>query len=542
MIKFFKLLLSLTLVVSFAACTKKQGGDSGLNSDSVIFNLGGEPTTLHPITSTDVYSSEIHNYVLDSLLTRNLNTYAWEPRIAEKWEIAKDKKTFTFWLRKDIVFHDGQPLTAEDVKFSFDAIFEDKYQAAHLRPYYEGIAKIEIVDAHTIKAIAKDAYFKNFDSIAGLTVIPKHIYSDVEKSSKMNKTIVGAGPYMLESYDRGQKIILKKFDKWFGGNYEHLKGFYNFNRISFRFVKDENVEIEMIKKGELDYIGLTAEQFSKKTEGEPWGTKVLKFKVENSSPKGYGYYGWNQRKDLFKDKGVRWALAHLLNRDEMNKKFRFGYSMPATGPWYQQSEYASPSVKAIEFSPDKAQELLKKAGWKDEDKNGILEKTINGQKTEFKFALVYANKDSEKYHTLYKEDLKKAGIEMELKLLEWNSLLKLIDDGTFDAVSMGWSGGDIDIDPKQIWHSSSAVVGGSNFIAYKNPTVDKMIDAARLENDKAKRVEKLRKVFEVIADDAPYAFMFNDQFTFYAHTSRVKKTADTLKFSIGVQTWTLQPN
>lgn len=531
------LLLSSALTAPALATAPNAAAPKGGN---FVINLGGEPPTVHPITSTDAYSRDVQNYVCEGLLTRDSETYDWKPRLAEKWEVSKDNKTFTFFLRKNAVFHDGKPVTAEDVKFSFDAIFEPKYEAAHLRPYYEGLAKAEVVDAHTIKFTAKDLYFKNFESAATLTVIPKHIYSDVEKSKKMNRQLICSGPYSLAKFDRGQLITLKKNDKWWGVNDPVYKGTYNFDSITMRFYKDENVQLERAKKGELDYIDLRIEAFMKKTEGAPWGKTVIKHKVENSAPKSYGFVGWNFRKELFQDKNVRIALAHLLNREEMNKKFRYGMSDLANGAVYIRSEF-NPGNKAIEFNPKKAQELLSKAGWTDLDKNGVLEKTVNGKKSEFKFTLIYPNKDVEKYWTLYREDLKKAGIDMELKYLEWNSFLKLVDEGNFDAVTMAWGGGSVEPDPKQIWHSSGAVPGGSNFIAYKNPEVDKLIDEARVEPNKAKRVVKLKEVYKKIAEDAPYAFLFNDKFVFYANSSRIGTPGETFKYEIGTDYWWMKP-
>ena len=505
-----------------------------------VINLGGEPPTLHPITSTDLYASNVQAYVCEGLLTRDSDTYEWKTRLADKWEVSKDNKVFTFHIRKNAVFHDGTPVTAEDVKFSFDAIFNPAYEAAHLRPYYEGIQKVEIVDPLTVKFYAKDMYFKNFESAAGLTVIPKHIYGDIAKSKKMNRELICSGPYKLAKFDRGQMIQLKKFDKWYGNDDAAYKGTYNFDTITIRFFKEENVTLERAKKGELDYIDLRIESFMKKTEGAPWGKTIIKHKVANDSPKSYGFIGWNLRKDLFQDKNVRIALAHLLNREEMNKKFRYGMSDLANGAVYIKSEY-NPGNKAIEFNPKKAQDLLAKAGWADADKNGVLEKTINGKKTEFKFSLLYANKDVEKYWTMYREDLKKAGIDMELKYLEWNSFLKLVDDANFDAVTMAWGGGSVDPDPKQIWHSSGAVPGGSNFIGYKSPEVDKLIDEARIEPNKAKRVALLKKVYAKIADDAPYAFLFNDKYEFYANSSRIGMPAETFKYEIGKDYWWVKP-
>src|SRR5690606_24878541 len=124
---------------------------------------GGEPTTLNPITSTDGGAAEVQGYVLEGLLTQDLDTYEWKPALAESWEVSKDGMEFTYRLREGVKWHDGQPLTAADVKFSFDVIFDEKYNTAHKRPYYESIKEVQILDERTVKFIVKDTYFQNFD-------------------------------------------------------------------------------------------------------------------------------------------------------------------------------------------------------------------------------------------------------------------------------------------------------------------------------------------------------------------------------------------
>lgn len=535
---FYKVILLFFVIGSVATAAIKNGiRDDAPRGGNMVFNMEGEPPVLNPITSTDAYASNVQAYTDDSLATRDPNTYEWKPRIAEKWEISKDNKVFTFFLRKDAFFHDGKPITAEDVKFSFDVIFDPKYDTASKRPYYEGIAKVEVIDPYTVRFTAKDTYFKNFDVSAGIDVLPKHIYGDPENVKKMNKTIVAAGPYTFAQYDKGSKIVLKKFDKWYGSNLPEYKGTYNYDQITFRFIKEETIQLESLKKGDIDYVLMrTPEVYVKKAVGPLWGTKVFKYKVEDFASKPYGYVGWNLRNPMFQNKDVRVALAHLMNRDEMNKKFRDGMSYLATGPLFLKSDYANQKVKPFLYDPKLAGELLAKAGWKDSNKNGTLDK--DGQ--EFSFTLMYANQNNEKYWTMYKEDLKKAGINMELKYQEWNSFLKAVDDAKFEAIAMSWGGGDINWDPKQIWHSASAASGGSNFINYKNPEVDKLIDEARVEMSKTKRAEKLQKVYELIAADAPYVFMFNDRYTFYGTTARVKKAADTLKYDTGSDYWWLE--
>lgn len=519
------------------AQAKPAGNSSAPQKGTFAINLQLEPETLNPITSSDAYGQEVHAYLMDSLMARNPDTYEFEPMLAEKVETSKDSKTFTFTLRKGAKFSDGKPVTAEDVKFSFDVIFDSTYNAAHLRPYFENIEKCEIVSPDVVRFTTKTKYFNNFAVVAGLTILPKHVYGNAAEGKKLNKTVIGSGPYKIERYEKGQYLLLTKNKDWWGTSVPALKGMYNFEKIRMRFLKDSNISIEALKKGDIDYAALSPEEYTKKTEGSEWGKTVKKVKTENVAPKSYGYVGWNLRREIFQDKNVRKALQMLMNRDEMNQKFRFGMSLPATGPWYQQSEYADPSVKAIGYDPKKALELLKNAGWTDTDKDGVLDKVIGGKKTNFSFALIYGNKDTEKYWVLYQGDMKKVGIDMRLQMIEWNAMMKAVDESNFDAIAMGWGAGSVDNDPKQIWHSSSAVKGGSNFVGYKSPEVDKMIDEARAEMDKKKRIPLLRKVYAKIADDAPYAFLFNDKFVLYAHSTKVAMPKPTFKYDIGTNYW-----
>ncbi|MBC7420817.1 MAG: peptide ABC transporter substrate-binding protein [Bdellovibrio sp.] len=499
------------------------------------YNFDAEPENLHPIMGGDLYNTYFSQYVFDSMCVNSDQTWDFVPRIAERWEVSKDGLTFTFFLRKDAFFHNGENVTAEDVKFSLDAIREPKHQALNLLPYFDKVSKIEVVDKYTVRFTTSEKYFGTLTALCSMTVIPKSVYGDINKSVKMLKEAVGSGPYKLEKYDKAQVIVVKKFDKWYGDKTKELKGQFNFAQVNFRFTKEDNIMIERLKKGDIDFAYMSVESFKKAT-GTPFGTKVFANKVENSQPKSYGFIGFNFKKDIFQDKNTRTALAHLMNRELMNKKFFNGWNYLATSPTYVKSEQA-PANKPIAFDTKKAQELLAKAGWADSDKNGVLDKTINGKKVDFKVSLMYANKDSEKYWTIFKEDAKKAGIEIELKLLEWNSFVKSIDDRNFDMMAMGWGGGDVEDDPKQIWHSTSAGKGGSNYISYNNPEVDKLIDQARSELDKPKRTALFKKVYGAIADDVPYIFMFNKKFEFYGNSAKMKKPAETFKYNFGYRSW-----
>lgn len=532
---FISLLLLLTLFFQ-ASCQWK----SKKPSTSIYYNIGGEPTTLNPLAGNDAYTSAVHGYIFESLLYNDLDTYEWRPSLATEWKISKDNRVFEFKLRQGVLWQDGVELTADDVKFSYDVIFTDDYKAIQLRSYYESVKSVEVLDKYTVRFTVKDDYFQNFDVCAGLTILPKHFFSDPKNKPDYGKKLIGTGPYILTKYDKGNKIVLTKNDKWWGLNVESEKITNTIPKVVLRFVKEENVALELLKKGDLDYLALRAEAYVKKMVGSIWDDKVVKVKTENKGPKGYNFIGLNLKHPILKDREVRKALSHLFNRPLMLDKFEYNMSEAATGPIYVQSDYASKDVKPVVFNPKEALKILQAAGWKDSDKDGLLDKVIDGKKTKFSITILEPNPEMMKYLTIFKEDATKVGVEINIKGIEWNSFVKLLDEKNFEAVRLAWAGGGVEWDPKQIWHSSSIKGAGSNFISYSNAEVDRLIDQARQLPERQKRIEILHRVHELISADYPYIFFFNSKYSLYTHSKRVQKTKDTFNYSIGQQYWALK--
>lgn len=538
--KLYALVLSMILCSqTFAAHV---GNPNAPKGGTFKVQMDSAPTTLNALSSTDFYASEVQAKVMDSLLDKDPETRDFIPSLAKEWKISKDGMSFEFTLRDGVKWHDGKPLTAEDVKFSFDAIMDpaNKYKTADKKSYFENIKSAEIIAPNKIKFVVGKPYFDNFNQIStSLLIVPMHLYKDPSKEQEkvLNKTLVGTGPYMLQEFDRAKGIVLKANPNWWGKNDPAQKGKYNFETINMRFITEVDVAIQRMENGDLDFLGLGAEEYMKKTSGPKWGKELIKVKTQNKQARGYGFVALNFTNPILASKKTRLAIAHLFNRREMIKKFLYDLSLPATGPLYQQSEYADPSVKATEYDPKLALKLLKEDGWVSEAGSNVLTKTIGGKKTQLSFTILNPSKDLEKYLTLFKEDAKKAGVNIEVKFVEWNAFLKLIDERKFEAAALSWSGGDLDWDPKQIWHSDSIAGGGSNFISYKNPKVDKLIDEARVIMDKKERVKRLREVYKIIAEDVPYLFMFNSKYIFYGQSKHVAKEKDTYQYELGTNYW-----
>ena len=536
----------ILIMSGFGSLNAQEGSAKAVRGGTFNYNLQTAPKTLNPLSSTDAYAGVVNSFMEESLAIRNMDTYEWEPRLATSWKISSDGKKFTFELRKGVLWHDGKEFSAKDVKFTFDALTDpqNRYKTAHVRPYYEGIAEAKILGPHKIQFTARNQYFGNFNVLAGLGIVPEHIYKDVSKKNvrKLKKKTWGSGPYKFKQFRRGKYIELVSNADWWGRKVPEFKGLYNFEKIRFRFIQEQEMAIRRLERGELDFLGLREEDYYKKAKGPKWGKSVFKVEYANKSGKGYAFIGFNLNHKILKSKNVRKALYHLLDREKMIKKFLYGNAFPATGPWYRQSIYADPDVKPILYDSNLAENILEKEGWADTDGDKVLDKVIEGVKTPLSITILEPREEFMKYLTLFKEDAKKAGVRILLKRIDWSSFLKLIDEKKFEAVRLGWSGGAIDVDPKQIWHSSSAEVGGSNFVSYKNKEVDKLIDKGRRIYDKEKRVEMFKKVYRLVAKDIPYLFFFNSKSGFYAHTKRTKRITDTYNYGIGYDShWWLEP-
>lgn len=529
-------LVLFTALITLMSC---QGKNKKVGN-AIYFNIGGEPSTLSPLSSTDGYSTAVQAYIFEGLLDRDLDTHEWKPALATEWKVSPDKRVFDFKLREGVKWHDGKEFTAEDVKYSYDVIYTDDYKAIQARVYYDSIKEVQVLSKYEVRFIVKDDYFQNFDYCAGIQVLPKHFFSLPENKKDFGKKLIGTGPYMLTKYDKGQKIILIKNPDWWGNNVESEKTSWTVPKMVLRFSSEENVSLELLKKGDIDFLGLRPEGFLKKTVGDVWEKKITKVQTENKTPKGYNFIAFNFKHPILKDLQVRKALSMLFNRPLMLEKFEYNLSEPATGPIYVQSDYVDKSVKPVSYDPAAAVKILNAAGWKDSDKNGTLDKVINGKKTDLAFTILEPSQEMMKYLTVFKEDASKAGVDISIKNVEWNSFIKLLDERNFDAVRLAWGGGGVDIDLKQIWHSSSSAGTGSNFISYSNKEVDKLIDQYRVLYEKEQRIPYLQKAHKLIAEDYPYIFFFNMKYSLYAHSNRVQKPKDTFVYGLGQQYWNIK--
>jgi ABC-type transport system substrate-binding protein len=228
---------------------------------------------------------------------------------------------------------------------------------------------------------------------------------------------------------------------------------------------------------------------------------------------------------LFSDKKVRWALSYLIDRKTLIDKISFGYAVTIQSPIYiKQTKYINNDLPEIPYDPEKAKQLLTEAGWIDSDRDGVLDKVIDGKKVDFKFTFLINTNPTRKQALLVISDaLKKAGIQAEIQQLEWSVYLDKVKKHEFDATYGAWVLGVVPQDPYQIFHSSQMQGEGSNYVSYNNPESDKLIEQFRNETDEAKRIDIIKRWQKIVYDDQVYTFLWTP-LARYVYNNRFKNT------------------
>jgi len=508
------LFCSLTLTT---ACQKNTGNEIAkkaaaykgpvVKNDWMILSLGANPDNLNPLLSTDAYSPVVTGYVFDSLVYYDLKTGEPVGRLAKSWTISKNGLTYDFYLRKNAYFHDGKPVTAKDVKFSFDLLKNPKIDAANIQNYYRNLKSTEIVGPYHVRFHLTKLYYRNLINLGTYQIMPEHIYGKGDfNTNPANQHPIGSGPYVFEKWDQGRAISLKRFDKFWGVNDPYWKDKFNFKKILIRIILEDSVSAMALKKGSIDMMpNPTPKQYVTDFAGKDFESRFYRLKFTTADGNGYRYIGWNLREPKFQSRDVRRALAMAMPREKLDQKMYKGLMTLSVGPLPQGSPKLDPSVKPIPYDLKGATALLAKAGWKDTNGDGILDK--NGKKFEFELLFTAQNPAIERIALVYQESLKKLGINLKIHTLEWTVFLKQLMSDHFDACLLAW-GSSLDSDPYQIWHSSQITKGGSNRIAYRNKRVDYLLEKARRTLDRKKRNKLYQEFSKIIADDAPYLFIF----------------------------------
>ncbi|HMS34936.1 MAG TPA: ABC transporter substrate-binding protein [Ignavibacteria bacterium] len=571
---FFSMAVLLSGVVLLSSCGRKK--DETASKENSTFQLTqltppdtkdaatgdwlirqemSDAEKLNPTVTNDAAAQGIYIYIFEPLIDVDRETYEIKPIIAKSAPVVSDDHmTYIFDLKENVTFSDGHPLTGEDVIFTIKTIKNPFTDAQALRNYFVDLKSVELVDGnkYKIKITMSKPYFKTVYTIGGTAITPKHIldldgmndkftwddlnaaqksmdpkkYPDMQKYadflnsqevSRDPKYVVGSGPYILDKWITGQSVTLKRND-----NYWNKKETPNFpGKLIFKTIQDQNAAVVAAKNKEIDEMFVIQPLDFVENVKEPEKFNLKKALVTEPT---YVFIAWNNKNPIFADKQVRWALSYAIDRQSIIDKIIYGMGTPVSTPVFIKSKYYNTDLPEIKYDPVKAKQILTEQGWKDTDGDGILDKVINGKKTDFKFTFINNNNPKrKKVMLIIMEQLKQLGIQADLQEYEWSVFLDKTKKHQFDACYSAWQLGVTPEDPYQIWHSSQSEGEGSNFISYNNPESDRMLEENRTVFDETQRVELLKKWQKVIYDDQPTTFLWSEP-SRYLYSDRFKNT------------------
>ena len=493
------------------------GTPAGGQLNSVIT---ADPPGLNPLLFNDAVGQNIFEMCSMTLADRDWeHPEKFRMMLAESITVSPDHRQYHVKLRRGAfwqsftdpetgVRHPAKEVTAYDIKFTVDAILDPAVNCAAIRGYYQDIEEVRIINDFEFVVVWSREYYGSRASTMGLFPLPRHFYAPDGKfdgrkfndDHKRNRMIVGCGPYLLSAWESSRSVRLEKNPDYLGARYGAAPPL---DTRKIDVIKLPNTQFQSLLAGKTGMLSLTPEQWAKRTGSAAFnGGKFRKIRFPGSS---YSYIGYNEKVPCFADAKTRRALTMLIDREEILDKLMYGCGRVAKGPFKPGSPFSDPALAPLPYDPEQAKRLLREAGWRDSDGDGILER--DGRKFSFTMLQISGSSIQMRMLPMIKNYFAAAGIDMKLQTVEWSVLLERLKKREFEACNLGWTG-TVEPDLFQVFHSSQIAGDGDNFISFSNKALDEKIMALRKEFDMAKRLRLYREMEKIIHEEQPYTFMF----------------------------------
>jgi peptide/nickel transport system substrate-binding protein len=460
------------------------------NPDTLVMIIESSPLNLDPRVGVDAQSQRIDELLFDPLVTRDQH-FNLQPMLAERWEIP-DPLTYIFHLRHDVRFHNGQPLTSRDVKWTFDSLINGKIRSPKASTF-ASVDRIDTPDDYTVIFHLKQPYASLMWNLSGAAgIVP---YGSGED---FNHHLIGSGPFRFISAEQDRNVVVER-------NADYWAAKPKLSRVEFKVIPDATTRALELRKQSADVaINSLVPDTVITLERDPSLT------VMQAPGTIYTYMALNERDPILKDVRVRQAIAyaldtqpiiHYLLRDEA----RPAYSILPPQHWAYDGD-----VERYPHDPEKARELLDLAGYP--AKNGI------------RFHITMKTSTEESTRSLaavFQQQLREVGIALDIRSFESATFLADVTKGAYQVHALRWIGGNQDPDMfENVFATSSFAPKRANRTFYSNPRVDELIKEGRSTLDQAKRKVIYDEIQQIVARDLPYINLWYPD-NVLVHTNRV---------------------
>ena len=530
-------------VIALNSC----GSGAGKAGSVLRIRIQEEPDCLNPIVSQSGLATQIEYQLMAEMFEYNPSKLELEAVLLK--DLGQSKTINDSVIEYQYQFLDGatwddqNPISSSDLEFTVKAALNPYIKNGAWRSSLKNVLSVREENKSCVVRVKKD-YLLSQEISGNFNLYPKSIYDpnglldqftiqdlrtkdslsfSAEEHSKLKlfaeqfqgnefcrKKISGAGPYRLKQWIPNSIIQLERKENHWSQSYVQTNPQLSAlpKEIDYIVIPDINTALVELEKGSIDLVtNVTPKTFSSWKEDSK---KNEKFSFYTPSLLQYSYIEVNHRNPILQDSLVRKALALLLPIDQFIQSQMFGFAQRIIGPVHLSKEYYHKNLEPISFNPNQAKILLEKAGWKDNNSDGLLDKAIGGKRTDLKLTLSTASQDLGKaLGLLFQQEANKIGVQIDVQQKEWSQALKEINSHEFDLCLVTSRQNPGDWDPFQNWHSSNIQKGGSNKSGYHSSIIDSLISKIRTANTQQERKEAYLQFQEIIYRDQAQLFLYS---------------------------------
>ena len=495
-------ILPLVLVLTIAACAEAPARATG---GTLVVSIGGDPETLLPPLGSTTTALLVGDLVYDRLaeIGDSLNTVGdagFQPRLARSWTWAPDSLSVSFSIDPEAKWHDGHDVTGRDVAFTY-RLYTDPANGSPFAVSLEGVDSVTAPDDETAVIWFKErSPMQFYDAVNTMSILPEHVFANLSgpalRSAPQSRAPVGSGRFRFIKWDAAQSIHL-------ASDTANYRGRPGLDRVILTIAPDFNTALTRLTGGEADVL----EQLPSTALAEIAKDTSVRIIVRPGLDYNFLQFNLKDRKrpaaphPIFGDRALRRALTMALDRKSIVQNAYDSLALPAVGPAVRALPTTDTAIRQIPFDRSAATRTLDSLGWKDTNSDGVRER--NGVRLEFDLSVPSSSKSRNTMAVLIQEQLRQAGVKVNIEPLDFAGFINRETKRDFDAVLGGWhmepSPGGI----RQSWGSAGAVASGNNYGSYTNPVFDAHVDSALAANTLAARRAHFSAAYQTIVDDAP---------------------------------------
>lgn len=446
------------------------------------------------LVSTDYDTNQVMNDMLFMTLVDLDEDLNFTPSLADSFWIGEDGLSVTFRIRDGVTWHDGAPVTADDVIWTYEMMANEEVAYAN-RQYVQYVRSADRLDERTVRFNFTQVHSDPLFDFVDWSPMPEHLLGELTpaelRNAPFNRNPVGNGPFRFVSWSANQEAV-------FEANEDFVLGRPHLDRVVFRVIPEQTTQLTELLTGGIDFMrAVPPAEMGRVEESQQVGTIVY-------PARSYTYLAWNTRNPLFEDANVRRALTMAIDRQQIVDALLYGYGQIAVSDVMPFQWEFDAGLEPWPYDPERAKEVLAEAGWEDHDGDGVIDK--DGRPFRFVLETNQGNDLREDIIVIAQSNLEKVGIDVQPRLTEWNSLIDRLKRKDFEATVSGWSV-DFKFDPTEVM-SCEAIEAKYNYSSFCDPRADSLMQQALTTLDREAAKPLWDRYQRIIHDGQPYTFLY----------------------------------